>query len=83
MQIDHDQLTIVTFWGANRVSYSHIITINVPVVNMAQDVMSLLGAKPFRGSLKGVGPEKRDLFWALKWQRAKRVAFGSKKSQVE
>jgi hypothetical protein len=30
------------------------------VVNMAQDVMILLGENPFRGPLEGEGPKKRD-----------------------
>ncbi len=39
-----------------------IITINVPVVFMAQYVMVLRGATSLRGALEGVGPENRDFF---------------------
>ncbi len=38
------------------------LTINVPVVRMARDVMILMGANPFRGALEGVGPKNRDFF---------------------
>jgi hypothetical protein len=38
----------------------HIITINVPVVYVARDVMILMRENPFRGPLEGVGPENRD-----------------------
>jgi hypothetical protein len=38
------------------------ITINVPVVYMAWDIMILVRENPFRGPLEGVGPENRD-FW--------------------
>jgi hypothetical protein len=55
------------------------LTINVPVVYMVRDEMILMPENPFRGPLKGVDPENRDLFWALKWQRAKRVPFVPKK----
>jgi hypothetical protein len=34
------------------------IGINVPIVFTARDVMILMRANPFRGPLKGVGPEK-------------------------
>ncbi len=44
--------------------------------------MILMGENPFRGPLKGVGPESR-LFLALKWQRAKQVPFGIKKSRKQ
>ncbi len=33
------------------------LTINLPIVYMAQDVIILMGANPFRGSLEAVGPE--------------------------
>jgi hypothetical protein len=46
------------------------------LVYMARDVMILMGENPFRGLLEGVGPENED-FWALKWQRAKRVPFSA------
>ncbi len=36
------------------------LTINVPVVYMARDVIILMRANPFRGPLEGVGPENRD-----------------------
>jgi hypothetical protein len=36
------------------------LTINVPVVYMARNVMILMRENPFRGSLEGVGPENRD-----------------------
>jgi hypothetical protein len=39
-----------------------ILTINVPVVYMARDVMILWRANPFRGTLDGAGPENRDFF---------------------
>ena len=42
--------------------YVHIITINVPVVFMAQYVMILRGATSLRGALERVGPENRDFF---------------------
>jgi hypothetical protein len=42
-----------------------VITINVPGVYMARDVMIMMRENPFRGPLEGVGTEKR-LFWALK-----------------
>jgi hypothetical protein len=36
------------------------ITIDIPVVYMAQDVMILMRANPLQGTLEGVGPEIRD-----------------------
>ncbi len=33
------------------------LTSNLPVVYMAQDVMILMGANPYRGPVEGVGPE--------------------------
>ncbi len=38
------------------------LTINVPVVFMAQYVMVLRGATSLGGALEGVGPENRDFF---------------------
>ncbi len=38
------------------------VTINVPVVFMAQYVMVLRSATSLRGALEGVGPENRDFF---------------------
>ncbi len=32
------------------------LTVNVPVVYMAQEVMILMGENPFQGPLEGVGP---------------------------
>ncbi len=52
-----------------RVGQRHreTLTINVPVVYMAWDVVIILmRANPFRGPLEGVGPENRDFFEALK-----------------
>ncbi len=39
-----------------------ILTINVPVVFMAQYVMVLRGVTSLRGALESVGPENRDIF---------------------
>jgi len=36
------------------------LTINIPVVYTAQDVLILMGENPFRGPLEGVGPENRN-----------------------
>ncbi len=47
------------------------VTINVPDVYMARDVMILMRENPFRGPMEGVGPENQDFFGALKWQPAK------------
>ncbi len=52
------------------------LTINLLVVSMARDVMILMEENPFRGPLEEVGPENED-YWALKWQRAKRVPFSA------
>jgi hypothetical protein len=38
------------------------LTINVPVVYMAWDVMILMRKNPFQGLLEGVGPENQDFF---------------------
>ncbi len=35
--------------------------------------MVLMQANPLQGPLEGLVSEKSRLFWALKWQRAKRV----------
>jgi hypothetical protein len=35
----------------------------------------------FLGPLEGLGRKNRDCFWALKWQRAKKVPFGPQKSR--
>jgi hypothetical protein len=50
----------------------NILTINVPVVYMARD---------YDGHWKGWAL-KIETFWALKWQRAKRVSFGPKKVEI-
>ncbi len=46
------------------ISYSrrikYIITINVPVVYMARDIMISCGQHPLQWPLEGVGPENRD-----------------------
>jgi hypothetical protein len=36
------------------------LTINVPVVDMAREVMIFMRANTFRWPLEGVGPENRD-----------------------
>jgi hypothetical protein len=41
---------------------SPLLTLNLPVVYMARDEMTLMGENPFREPLKGVGPENRDCF---------------------
>ena len=43
--------------------HCEILTINVPVVFMAQYVMVLRRATSLQGALEGVGPENRDFFW--------------------
>ncbi len=40
------------------------LTIIVPVVYMARDIMILMWANSFQGPLEGVGPEKQDFFGA-------------------
>ncbi len=45
--------------------YYSILTINVPVVYMARDVIILMRANLFRGPLEGVGLENRDFFGSL------------------
>ncbi len=57
------------------------LTINVPVVNMAGEVMNLMRANPLKRPFKEGGLWNTRLFWALKWQRAKWVPFGPKKSR--
>ncbi len=52
---------------ASTPSSGRKITINVPVVFMAQYLMVLRGATSLRGALEGVGHENWDFFWALKW----------------
>jgi hypothetical protein len=66
---------IIPFLISIHFCFSHskflcFLTVNVPVVYMARDVMILMGENPFRGLLEGAGPENQD-FWALKWRRAK------------
>jgi hypothetical protein len=38
----------------------YILTINVPVVYMAQDVNILMRANPLQGPLEGMGPENQN-----------------------
>jgi hypothetical protein len=38
------------------------LTIKYPVVNIARELMILMGANPFRGQLEIVGPENRYFF---------------------
>jgi hypothetical protein len=54
------------------------ITINVPVVYMAQDVMTLMGENPFRGQLEGVGPENQDFFGPEMGKREARAILTQK-----
>jgi hypothetical protein len=42
------------------------LTINVPVVYMALDVIILMRANPLQRTLEGVSPENRDLLGPLK-----------------
>jgi hypothetical protein len=58
-----------------------VLTIKVPVVFMARDVMVLRSATALTGALEGVGPEKRD-FLGPEMARAKRVPFGLKKVEI-
>jgi hypothetical protein len=51
-----------------------IITINVPVVNMAREVMTLMRAISITRPLEGVSPEI-DSFLAMKWQRGPRNGY--------
>jgi hypothetical protein len=53
---------------------AHTVTINVPVVYMAQYVMILRRAISITRGIGRGGPWKSRLFWALKWQQAKRFA---------
>ena len=46
------------------------ITINVPVVYMVRDVVSLRRWNPFRGGVEGVGPESQDFFGPCEIARA-------------
>jgi hypothetical protein len=41
----------------------YTVTINVPVVYVALNVMILMRANPLQGPLEGVDPENRDIFW--------------------
>ncbi len=52
---------LVRLTNGYRKSY-FLITINVPVVFMAQYEMVLRSATSLRGALEGVGPENRDFF---------------------
>jgi hypothetical protein len=54
------------------------ITIYVPVVYMARNLMIVMGATSFTMAIGRCGPGKSRLFWARKWQRVKRVPFGTK-----
>jgi hypothetical protein len=40
----------------------YVLTINVPVVYMAQDITFLMQENPFREPLEGVGHESQDFF---------------------
>ncbi len=47
--------------GYSGIEYrKYEVTINVPVVYMARDVMILMRANPLQGPLEEVGPENRD-----------------------
>ncbi len=52
---------VVSVWSyihtENCCTHKITLTINVPVVYMAREVMILIRANPLQGSLKGVGPE--------------------------
>ncbi len=52
-----------------------LLTINVPVVYMAQYVMVLRRARSITGGIRRGGSWKLRHFWALKWLRAKWVPF--------
>ncbi len=49
-------------YKVHNLGLRYIITINVPVVFMAQYVMVLRGATSLLGALEGVGPENQDFF---------------------
>jgi hypothetical protein len=69
-----------TFSGRRIGALQKRITINAPVVYMARDVGndSDAGNIHYEGHWKGWALKSR-LFWALKWQQAKRVQYGPKK----
>ncbi len=60
-----------------------IVTINVPVVYMAWDVMILMHENPFLRAIRGGGALNSILFWALKWQRANGVPIGPIKVETK
>ncbi len=66
-------LTYVNLISVKR----HILTVNAPVVYMAQDVMILMRTNQFPGPLEGVDPE--NLGFSGPWNGNERVPFGPKK----
>ncbi len=56
-----------------------MLTINVPVVYMARDVMFFMPAISISRAIGRGWALKSRLFRALKWYRVKRVPFGPKK----
>jgi hypothetical protein len=58
-----------------------VITINVPVVYMAQDVMTFMRENQFREPLAGVGPENRDFFGPSNGNERSECHLGPKKSR--
>ncbi len=72
--------TLENFSARNYSTNKNSVTINVPVVyTMARYAMILRRAISITRAIGRGGPWKSKLFWALKWQRAKRVSFAPKK----
>jgi hypothetical protein len=68
------------FSARNYSTNKNSVTINVPVVyTMTRYAMILRLAISITRAIGRGGPWKSRLFWALKWQRAKRVSFAPKK----
>ncbi len=67
---------------ATSVQRCWIITINVPVVYIARDVMILMRENQFRGPLKGLGPENRDFFGPWNGNNRSECHLGSKKTAI-
>jgi hypothetical protein len=58
----HSRATEGFHADAQRLSSGYELTINVPVIDMAGNVMILMRENPIRGPLEGVDPENQDFF---------------------
>ncbi len=69
----------IAYISVGSIGYNETIIVPVLYMGRERDIMILMWATSITRAIGKCGPWKSRLFWALKWQWAKRVTFGPKK----